>query len=94
MLRIFCGVYAFAWFRYFCHHYMKRFFTCIIFLLIAGVAKSQYQVTLQAPQYKEGLTYLTYYYGKNRNIQDSAFVNDKGVAVFKKNEKLLPASIR
>lgn len=69
---------------------MKRFTTCIIFLLIAGVAKSQYQVTLQAPQYKEGLAYLTYYYGKNRNIQDSVFVNNKGVAVFKKNETLLP----
>src|SRR6185437_11526505 len=37
-----------------------------------------------------GLAYLTYYYGKNINIEDSAIISDKGVAVFEKNEKLLP----
>lgn len=74
----------------FVHNMMKRFFTCILLLLIAGVVKSQYQVTLQAPQYKSGLAYLTYYYGKNRNIEDSAIVNAKGIAVFKKPGKLLP----
>ena len=36
------------------------------------------------------LAYLTYYYGKNINIEDSAFISDKGIAVFQKNEKLLP----
>ncbi|HEY8690133.1 MAG TPA: thioredoxin-like domain-containing protein [Chitinophagaceae bacterium] len=69
---------------------MKRFFSAFVLFLITFVAKSQYQVTLQTPNYKSGLAYLTYYYGQNRNIQDSAIVNNKGIAVFKKNEKLLP----
>ena len=69
---------------------MKRFFSTLILFAVAYVAKSQYQVTLQTPNYKSGLAYLTYYYGQNRNIQDSAIVNNKGIAVFKKNEKLLP----
>jgi hypothetical protein len=55
-----------------------------------GTAKSQYQVTLQTPNYKSGLAYFTYYFGKNINIQDSAFVNSRGVAVFKGKEKLQP----
>ena len=69
---------------------MKKFFSALVLFLITYAAKSQYQVTLQTPNYKSGLAYLTYYYGQNRNIQDSAFVNNKGIAFFKKNEKLLP----
>ncbi|MDB5200422.1 MAG: alkyl hydroperoxide reductase/Thiol specific antioxidant/Mal allergen [Chitinophagaceae bacterium] len=69
---------------------MKKFFSSLILFLVACTAKSQYQVTLQTPNYKSGLAYLTYYYGKNRNIEDSAVVNNKGIAVFKKNAKLLP----
>ncbi|MBA2248766.1 MAG: redoxin domain-containing protein [Chitinophagaceae bacterium] len=49
-----------------------------------------YQVTLQTPDYTGGLAYLTYYYGKNANIQDSALVDKKGVAVFKSDKKLAP----
>ncbi len=69
---------------------MKIFVCFLSSLLIAGIAKSQYQVTLQTPNYKSGLAYLTYYYGKNINVEDSAMVNSKGVAVFKKNQKLPP----
>lgn len=69
---------------------MKGILSCICLFLFICMAKGQYQVTLQTPNYKSGLAYLTYYYGKNRNIQDSAIVNNKGLAVFKKNEKLLP----
>ena len=68
---------------------MKAILSCI-FLFLFICVKGQYQVTLQTPNYKSGLAYLTYYYGKNRNIQDSAIVNNKGIAIFKKNEKLLP----
>ncbi len=69
---------------------MKKNFSTLILFLIAFVAKSQYQVTMQTPNYKSGLAYLTYYYGKNINIEDSALVNAKGVAVFKKSQKLQP----
>ena len=71
---------------------MKKFY-CVVFLFcLISVTKSQgYQVTLQTPNYKSGLAYLTYYYGKNiPYIQDSAAVNSNGVAIFKKNTKLLP----
>lgn len=69
---------------------MKRVLSLFVILIIACAAKSQYQVTLQTPNYKSGMAYLTYYYGKNINIEDSALVNSKGVAVFKKNNNLLP----
>ena len=55
----------------------------------ASVAQG-FKVNLQTPNYTNGLTYLTYYYGKNINIEDSAIISDKGLAVFQKNEKLLP----
>lgn len=69
---------------------MKGILSCICLFLFICMAKGQYQVTLQTPNYKSGLAYLTYYFGKNRNIQDSALVNNNGIAIFKKNEKLLP----
>src|SRR5450759_1375171 len=69
---------------------MKKIFSTLILFLIACVAKSQYQVTLQTSNYKSGLAWLTYYYGKNINVEDSALVNSKGVAVFKKSQKLQP----
>lgn len=69
---------------------MKKIFSTLILFLIACVAKSQYQVTLQTSNYKSGHAWLTYYYGKNINVEDSALVNSKGIAVFKKNQKLQP----
>lgn len=69
---------------------MKRIFTFLVLILTVHSGKSQYQVTLHTPNYKSGLAYLTYYYGKNLNIQDSALVNTKGTAVFKNSGKLLP----
>ena len=41
-----------------------------------------YKVTLQTPNYNSGIAYLTYYYGKNINVEDSEVVNNKGIAVF------------
>ncbi|MEO5782310.1 MAG: thioredoxin-like domain-containing protein [Ginsengibacter sp.] len=69
---------------------MKIFFSTLILMFAACAVKSQYQVTLQTPNYKSGLAYLAYYYGKNINVEDSAIVNAKGIAVFKKNQKLPP----
>lgn len=70
---------------------MKRILTFWITSFVSITATSQnYKVTLQAPQYKAGIAYLTYHMGKNLNIEDSAAVNSNGVAVFTAKKKLLP----
>lgn len=70
---------------------MKIFITAALFLFSFQVSLAQeYTVTLNAPQYHEGTVYLTYYYGKNLNVEDSATINEKGLAVFQKQKKLLP----
>jgi thiol-disulfide isomerase/thioredoxin len=70
---------------------MKILFTVTILLATFSIANAQgYKVTVQAPDYNSGIAYLTYYYGKNINIEDSAVVNNKGVVIFQKKEKLLP----
>jgi thiol-disulfide isomerase/thioredoxin len=70
---------------------MKIYLSLAFFISIPVSLLAQgYKVTLQTPDYNSGIAYLTYYYGKNINIEDSAAVNSKGVAVFQKNGKLLP----
>jgi len=70
---------------------MKLFLSFFLFVFAVTIADAQgYKVTLHAPQYNSGLAYLTYYYGKNMNVQDSAIVNAKGVAVFEGKDKILP----
>jgi peroxiredoxin len=59
-------------------------------VLIISTRAQGFKVTLQTPNFKSGLAYLTYYYGKKINIEDSAIINPKGTAVFQKNEKLQP----
>ena len=63
------------------------------FLLLAIFGNSLcfaqgYQITLQAPQYKSGIAYLTFYMGSNLNIADSAAVSNTGLAIFKGKQKL------
>jgi len=60
-------------------------------LLLAVSQANAYQITFKS-NYTSGKAYLTYYMGKNLNIEDSAMVNAKGVAVFK-NTKKLPGGI-
>lgn len=70
---------------------MKIFFSLTGFIAFTSLSFAQgYKVTLSTPDYTSGIAYLTYYYGKSINIQDSAIVSDKGIAVFRQNEKLLP----
>ena len=70
---------------------MNIFFTWFfLFALIISTRAQGFKVTLQTPNFKSGLAYLTYYYGKKINIEDSAIINPKGTAVFQKNEKLQP----
>jgi len=49
-----------------------------------------YQINLNAPDYKNGITYLTYYMGTNFNVADSAAMGINGKAVFKGATKLPP----
>ncbi len=70
---------------------MKIIFILSIFLIAFSNLNAQgFKVTLQTPDYNNGLAYLTYYYGKSMNVEDSALVNSKGFAVFQKKQKLLP----
>lgn len=71
---------------------MKRLFLPALFCLSTVIANAQQQnpgfkITLNIPQYKSGIAYLTYYSGKNFNIEDSAAVAN-GLAVFKGKKKL------
>lgn len=68
---------------------MKLFFSITVFLFSITASLAQgYKVSLHTPNFKDGIAYLTYYYGKNINVEDSAAINDEGVAVFQKNETL------
>lgn len=70
---------------------MKIFFSISVFLVSITSSLAQgYKVSLHTPNFKDGIAYLTYYYGKNINVEDSAAVNNKGIAVFQKKETLLP----
>ena len=71
---------------------MKKY----LFILLAVFAAQQavqaqgFQVTLNAPQVRKGIAYLTYYMGPSLNIADSAAVGSNGVTVFSGTKKLLP----
>lgn len=63
----------------------------LLFMFSAASAQQSvtgYKVTLTAPGFSGGIAYLTYYSGKNFNIEDSAAVNSKGLAVFQGKRKL------
>jgi thiol-disulfide isomerase/thioredoxin len=68
---------------------MKKYIYFLLATFCAGSAAAQgYQVTLQAPQFKHGIAYLTYYMGPNLNVADSAAISNGGTAVFKGAKKL------
>ena len=70
---------------------MKKYIVFFLSVLSAAAGFAQgYQVTLKAPGYKSGITYLTYYMGSNFNVADSAAIGNNGVAVFKGTTKLPP----
>lgn len=60
-----------------------------LFICLSASFAQEYSVTLSAPQYKDGIAYLTYYYGKNMNIADSAMISN-GETVFRNNKQLSP----
>ena len=71
---------------------MKSILT--FFILLSGVTSEAqgYKVTLHTPNYKSGIAFLTYHWGKNLNVEDSAALNNVGTAVFK-GAKTLPPGI-
>ena len=66
------------------------FFSCILSLFSINANAQSFKVTLQAPQYKSGIAYLTYHWGKNLNVEDSAAVTNSGTATFTGKRKLPP----
>jgi thiol-disulfide isomerase/thioredoxin len=70
---------------------MKKQLLFLFSVLSFNAALAQgYQVTLQNPQYKAGIAYLTYYMGSNFNVADSAAFSNNGTAIFKGPSKLPP----
>jgi hypothetical protein len=68
---------------------MKKYILFFLATVCAAKGFAQgYQVTLQAPQYKKGIAYLTYYMGPNLNVADSAAISSSGTAIFKGPNKL------
>ncbi len=68
---------------------MKRFLCFWIFSIFCiNTYPQNFKVSLNAPQYKSGIAYLTYHMGKNLNIEDSAAVNSNGNAIFTGKRKL------
>ena len=68
---------------------MKKYYFLVIATLVVTMGFAQgYKITLMAPQFKSGITYLTYYMGNNFNIADSAAISNTGTALFKGTEKL------
>jgi thiol-disulfide isomerase/thioredoxin len=67
---------------------MKKLLIYSIALFALINANGQkFQITLNAPQFKTGIAYLTFANGSNFNVEDSAAFG-KGMAVFKGNKKL------
>ncbi len=77
---------------------MKRLFLPFLVCFSSLIADAQtpgaqsFKITLNAPGYTSGIAFLTYYSGKNFNIEDSAAVNNKGIAVFE-GKRRLPGGI-
>lgn len=70
---------------------MKKYLFVLFAALTTGTVYAQgYQVTFKAPGYKTGIAYLTYYWGSNFNIADSAAIGNNSTAVFKGTNVLQP----
>lgn len=67
---------------------MKQLFSVFLTFIVLQVTAQSFKVTLNAPQYKGGIAYLTYHMGKNLNVEDSAAVSAKGMAIFQGKGKL------
>jgi hypothetical protein len=72
---------------------MKRLFVILMLALCCATINAQsFRITLETPDYKSGIAYLTYHMGKNLNAEDSAVVSNKGIAIFT-GKRHLPGGI-
>lgn len=72
---------------------MKQLLAILIATVCFLSAQAQsFKVILKTPNYKKGIAYLTYHWGKNLNVEDSAAINNQGVAVFQ-GKRRLPGGI-
>jgi thiol-disulfide isomerase/thioredoxin len=68
---------------------MKKYTLFVAAILLHSLGFTQgYLIIMQAPQFKSGIAYLTYYMGTNLNVADSAAVSNNGMAIFKGKQKL------
>jgi thiol-disulfide isomerase/thioredoxin len=72
---------------------MRKFISTafICFLAVLETGAQSYKITLES-NYRSGIAYLTYHMGSKYNVEDSAAVSNKGIAVFTGN-KVLPGGI-
>lgn len=68
----------------------KFFISSIAVFLFTGVNAQKFTLDLKAPQFHSGITYLTYYYGKNMNVVDSTAIDSNGSAKFQVETEPLP----
>ncbi|MES2430329.1 MAG: thioredoxin-like domain-containing protein [Bacteroidota bacterium] len=68
---------------------MKRLLVVFLaFNCFSALHAQNFKVTLKTPNYKKGIAYLTYHWGTSLNVEDSAAINNNGVAVFSGKRKL------
>ena len=67
---------------------MNKLLLILLGALAASPASAQtYKITLQS-NFTSGIAYLTHHAGPNLNVDDSAAVSNKGIAVFAGNKRL------
>lgn len=72
---------------------MKRLLVVLLAVCCYSTLNAQsFKVTLKTPNYKKGIAFLTYHMGKSLNVEDSAAVNNKGIAIFT-GKRRLPGGI-
>jgi thiol-disulfide isomerase/thioredoxin len=71
---------------------MKRVFVVLMLFCCKNINAQSFRITLQTPNYKSGIAYLTYHMGKNLNAEDSAVVSKSGIAIFT-GKRHLPGGI-
>ena len=68
---------------------MKKIFSVAIAAVCFVTVHAQaYKITVKTPNFKSGIAYLAYHFGKSLDAQDSGMINDKGIVVFSGNQKL------
>ncbi len=70
---------------------MIRYILSLLLAIVLVNTASAYEIKFNS-NCTQGFAYLTYYFGNNLNIEDSAAINSKGEAFFKK-DKVLPGGI-